>query len=154
MLRRLFLYTIWVFGTSLAAELPAQTRPPNIVIIVADDLGYADLGCQGSKDIKTPNIDGLVTSGVRCTSGYAAAPVGGPTRAALLTGRYPQRFGFEFNPPRDPKSDYGLPQAETTLADSLKTAGYATALVGKWHLGNDTKHQPQARGFDEFFGFL
>ena len=106
-------------ATFLVADvLSAQTRRPNIVIIVADDLGYADLGCQGAKDIKTPNIDGIANHGVRCANGYAAAPVGGPTRAALLTGRYPQRFGFEFNPPRDPKSEYGLPTTETTLANS------------------------------------
>lgn len=141
------------FGTS-GASLYAQTRQPNILIIVADDLGYADLGCQGSKDIKTPHIDGLANNGVRCTSGYVTAPVGGPTRAALLTGRYPQRFGQEFNPPRDPKTDYGLPATETTLANSLQAAGYATGLVGKWHLGNDSKRQPQARGFQDFFGFL
>src|SRR5436190_9540436 len=142
-------------ATFLVADvLSAQTRRPNIVIIVADDLGYADLGCQGAKDIKTPNIDGIANHGVRCANGYAAAPVGGPTRAALLTGRYPQRFGFEFNPPRDPKSEYGLPTTETTLANSLTTAGYTTCLVGKWHLGNDPQRHPQARGFKDFFGFL
>src|SRR5262245_43698335 len=155
MLSRLFLLQFYLVGWSLVPPTSfAQTRPPNIVIIVADDLGYADLGCQSTNDIKTPHIDGLVSNGVRCTSGYAAAPVGGPTRAALLTGRYPQRFGFEFNPPRDSKSDYGLPLAESTLADSLKSAGYATCLVGKWHLGNDSKRHPQSRGFQEFFGFL
>jgi arylsulfatase A-like enzyme len=121
---------------------------------MADDLGYADLGCQGSRDIKTPSIDRLAAQGIRCTNGYAAAPVGGPTRAALLTGRYPQRFGQEFNPPRDPKAEYGLPLSETTLASMLQAAGYATALVGKWHLGTDPRRHPQARGFQEFFGFL
>jgi arylsulfatase A-like enzyme len=121
---------------------------------MADDLGYADLGCQGSRDIKTPSIDRLAMQGVRCTNGYAAAPVGGPTRAALMTGRYPQRFGQEFNPPRDPRAEYGLPLTETTLASVLQAAGYATALVGKWHLGTDPRRHPQARGFQEFFGFL
>jgi arylsulfatase A-like enzyme len=155
MFSRLFLFQLCLIGGSLLpAKSFAQTRPPSIVIIIADDLGYADLGCHGTKDIKTPHIDGLVSNGVRCTSGYAAAPVGGPTRAALLTGRYPQRFGFEFNPPRDSKSEYGLPLAESTLADSLKSAGYATCLVGKWHLGNDSKRHPQSRGFQDFFGFL
>ena len=102
----------------MAADAPARARQPNIVIILADDLGYADLGCQGSRDIKTPNIDGLASNGVRCTSGYAAAPVGGPTRAALLTGRYPQRFGQEFNPPRDPKAE-SRPAADRDHAGQL-----------------------------------
>ena len=137
----------------LAAAEP-NGRRPNIVVIVADDLGYADLGCHGSKDIPTPNIDALATRGVRCTDAYAAAPVGGPSRAALLTGRYPQRFGFEFNPPREGPVSYGLPTTETTLADVLGQAGYATALVGKWHLGHDAESQPLRRGFGEFFGFL
>ena len=90
---RMRLLGAWLTGLILmAAGGAAQARQPNVVIILADDLGYADLGCQGSRDIKTPNIDGLARQGVRCTSGYAAAPVGGPTRAALLTGRYPQRL--------------------------------------------------------------
>jgi arylsulfatase A-like enzyme len=145
----------WLSGLAfLAAAELAQARQPNIVIIVADDLGYADLGCHGSRDIKTPHIDALAARGVRCTSGYATAPVGGPTRAALLTGRYPQRFGQEFNPPRDPRADQGLPLSETTLASRLAAAGYVTGLVGKWHLGSDPKRHPQARGFQEFFGFL
>src|SRR5262245_17070575 len=155
MTSRLLLFGPGLIGLLLLPhKSSAQTRPPNIVIIVADDLGYADLGCQGAKDIKTPHIDDLVDKGVNCTSGYAVGPVGGPTRAALLTGRYPQRFGFEFNPPRNPKSDYGLPLTEFTLADSLKSAGYATCLVGKWHLGNDAKRNPTSRGFQDFFGFL
>jgi arylsulfatase A-like enzyme len=145
----------WLAGCLLmAAAATAQARQPNIVIILADDLGYADLGCQGARDIPTPHIDRLAQQGVRCTSAYATAPVGGPTRAALLTGRYPQRFGQEFNPPRDAKADYGLPLAETTLARSLQAAGYATGLVGKWHLGSDPARHPQARGFQSFFGFL
>lgn len=153
MFSRLLLFGSCLIGLLLLPD-KSNARLPNIVIIVADDLGYADLGCQGAKDIKTPHIDGLASKGVRCTSGYTAAPVGGPTRAALLTGRYPQRFGFEFNPPRDPKSDYGLPPTETTLAASLQSAGYSTCLVGKWHLGNDSKRHPQSRGFHDFFGFL
>src|SRR5262245_24024064 len=152
---RLLLIGLCVIGLLLQPhKSPAQTRPPNIVVIIADDLGYADLGCQAANDIKTPHIDGIVSKGVRCKSGYAAAPVGGPTRTALLTGRYPQRLGFEFNPPRDPRSQYGLPLSEPTLGDSLKSAGYATCLVGKWHLGNDAQRHPTSRGFQDFFGFL
>ncbi len=155
MIRHFLLLGVCLIGaTYLAEDLSAQTRQPNIVIIMADDLGYADLGCQGSKDIKTPHIDGLAKNGVRCTNGYAAAPIGAPSRAALLTGRYPQRFGLEFNPPRNPISDWGLPLSETSLASLLSSAGYATGLVGKWQLGSDNPRHPQARGFQEFFGFL
>ncbi|MGQ0636069.1 MAG: sulfatase-like hydrolase/transferase [Planctomycetaceae bacterium] len=135
-------------------ETEKQPRPLNIVIILADDLGYADLGCHGCRDIPTPNIDALAQSGARCTNAYSAAPVGGPSRAALLTGRYPQRFGYEFNPPRDAAVHYGLPLSESTLADRLAQAGYATGLVGKWQQGSDARYHPLRRGFGEFFGFL
>ena len=131
-------------------------RRPNIIVIVADDLGYADLGCQGCKDIPTPNIDTLAQNGVRFTSGYVSCPVCSPTRAGLMTGRYQQRFGHEFNPGPVARasSNFGLPLTEVTLADRLKAAGYATGMVGKWHLGTQPAYQPQQRGFDEFFGFL
>jgi arylsulfatase A-like enzyme len=127
---------------------------PNIVLIVADDLGYSDLGFQGGKDIPTPNLDALAKSGVRCTDGYVSGPYCSPTRAGLLTGRYQQRFGHEFNP--GPKADkkFGLPLDQVTLATRLKEAGYATGMVGKWHLGGSTEQHPLNRGFDEFFGFL
>jgi arylsulfatase A-like enzyme len=123
---------------------------------VADDLGYADLGCQGCKDIPTPNIDTLAKNGVRFTNGYVSCPVCSPTRAGLMTGRYQQRFGHEFNPgPAELASaNFGLPLTEVTLPARLKAAGYATGMVGKWHLGYQTAYQPQQRGFDEFFGFL
>lgn len=131
-------------------------RRPNIVVIVADDLGYADIGCQGCKDIPTPNIDSLAANGVRFTNGYASCPVCSPTRAGLMTGRYQQRFGHEFNPGGHvgDREDIGLPLPEITLADVLKDAGYATGLVGKWHLGMAPRFHPLNRGFDEFFGFL
>ncbi len=124
---------------------------PNILIIVGDDMGYADVGFHGGKEIPTPNLDALAKSGVRFSSGYVTGPYCSPTRAALLTGRYQTRFGHEFNP-AGPES--GLPLGETTIADRLKTAGYATGLVGKWHLGSKDAMHPQKRGFDEFFGFL
>ena len=117
-----------------------QTRPPNIVLIVADDMGYADIGVHGSKDIPTPNIDALATAGVRFTDAYVTGPYCSPTRAGLLTGRYPQRFGHEFN--LGPAGEFGLPLSETTLADRLKAAGYRTALFGKWHLGAGEKFHP------------
>ena len=134
------------------ATPPAQDRPPNIVIIVADDMGYADLGVQGGKDIPTPNIDALAASGFRFTDAYVSGPYCSPTRAGLMTGRYPQRFGHEFNFGVQP--GLGLPLDEPTIADRLKAAGYRTALFGKWHLGADGQHHPMSRGFDEFFGFL
>ena len=129
-----------------------QSSRPNIVLIVADDMGYADLGVQGSTDIPTPNIDALAKGGIRFTDAYVSGPYCSPTRAGLMTGRYPQRFGHEFNPQLQP--DVGLPLEEKTLADRLKAAGYRTALFGKWHLGNTADRHPMSRGFDEFFGFL
>jgi len=136
-----------------AAE--AQRRPPNILVIVADDMGYGDIGIHGSKDIPTPNIDALAKGGIRFTDAYVSGPYCSPTRAGLLTGRYPQRFGHEFNLDTSPASShFGLPLGETTMADRLKAAGYTTALFGKWHLGSGEKFHPMARGFDEFFGFL
>lgn len=131
----------------------ALARQPNVVVIVADDLGYADLGFQGCRDIPTPNLDGLAAEGVRCTSGYVTGPYCSPTRAGLLTGRYQQRFGHEFNPGATGENA-GLPLAETTITDRFRAAGYVTGLVGKWHLGSLPEYHPQMRGFDEFFGFL
>jgi arylsulfatase A-like enzyme len=129
----------------------ADPAKPNILIIVGDDMGYADVGFQNCKDIPTPNLDALAASGVRFTNGYVTGPYCSPTRAGLMTGRYQTRFGHEFNPGG---ATAGLPLSETTLADHLKTAGYATGLVGKWHLGSQKLMHPQKRGFDEFFGFL
>jgi arylsulfatase A-like enzyme len=131
-------------------------RKPNIVVILADDLGYGDIGVHGCKDIPTPHIDALAHSGVRCTSGYVSAPYCSPSRAALLTGRYQQRFGHEFNPAllKDGGTGQGLHPGEITLAQRLKDAGYATALIGKWHLGEEEKFHPLQRGFQELFGFL
>ncbi len=131
-----------------AAEAP---RKPNILFIVGDDMGYADVGFHGSKDIPTPNLDALAASGVRFTSGYVSGPYCSPTRAGLLTGRYQTRFGHEFNPG---VGRQGLPLSEATIANRLKAAGYVTGLVGKWHLGAAPEMRPPQRGFDEFFGFL
>ena len=131
-----------------------QGRAPNIVVIVADDLGYADLGVHGVKDIPTPNIDALAAGGTRFTDGYVSGPFCSPTRAGLMTGRYPQRFGYEFNLVPPFQETFGLPREERTMADRLKAAGYRTALFGKWHLGSAAGLQPLERGFDEFYGFL
>jgi arylsulfatase A-like enzyme len=132
----------------------AQARP-NILLIVTDDMGYGDIGLHDSPDIPTPNIDALMRSGTRFTDGYVSGPFCSPTRAGLMTGKYPQRFGHEFNVGVGPAAaEHGLPTSETTIADRLKAAGYRTALFGKWHLGSSDKFHPQSRGFDEFFGFL
>jgi arylsulfatase A-like enzyme len=144
------------FPTNGNAQSQMRSQKPNILLIVADDLGYADIGVQGSQDVPTPHIDSLAMYGARFTNGYVSGPYCSPTRAGLLTGRYQQRYGHEFNPGpvQNADSDVGLPLSETTMADRLKALGYATGLVGKWHLGNASKFHPQERGFDQFFGFL
>jgi arylsulfatase A-like enzyme len=141
--------------TGLQAADAPQTKP-NILFIVADDLGYGEPGCYGGKDIPTPHIDALAAGGARFTSGYITAPMCAASRAALMTARYQTRFGFEFNPTGEKNMEpgIGLPVGEKTIADRLRDAGYATGLVGKWHLGGTAPFHPQRRGFDEFFGFL
>lgn len=127
------------------------TGNPNIVLIVSDDQGYADSSCYGHpEEVDTPNIDRLAAEGVRLTNGYASAYVCAPTRAGLLTGRYQQRFGFY----AAGDSRTGLPLSEVTVADLLKKQGYATTVIGKWHVGIEPEYHPLKRGFDEFYGFL
>jgi len=135
-------------------ERTGKPTRPNILVIVADDLGYHDIGVHGGRDVPTPHIDALAAVGVRCTSGYVSAPYCSPSRAGFLTGRYPTRFGHEFNPHEGDPAQLGLPLDQRTIADRLRAAGYATGLVGKWHQGFDRAHHPQARGFDDYFGFL
>jgi arylsulfatase A-like enzyme len=137
-----------------AGPAAAQARQPNILMIVGDDMGYADIGVHGSRDIPTPNIDALAREGTRFTDAYVTGPHCSPTRAGLLTGRYQQRFGHEVNMGPDAGPNGGLPAGETTMADRLKAAGYRTALLGKWHLGSARHLHPMSRGFDEFYGFL
>jgi len=128
---------------------------PNVLLIVADDLGWGELGFQGNKEIPSPHLDNLAKGGVKFTSGYVSGPYCSPTRAALLTGKYQQRFGHEFNPGRAAGTEkFGLSLAERTMADRFHAAGYATGMFGKWHLGGDPEFHPQKRGFDEFYGFL
>jgi len=141
---------------ALAPDLAAAAeRKPNIVLILADDLGYGDLGVQGGRDVATPNIDRLAAAGVRMTDFYANHPNCGPSRAALLSGRYQHRFGFENNPgPAQRNSPLvALPRDAGTLPERLKLEGYATAMVGKWHNGYTAENLPMARGFDQFYGF-
>ncbi len=148
---RLLLPLTSLLLSAIGSASADEPKRPNILILLADDLGYADVGFQGCKDIPTPNLDALRKSGVLCTNGYVSGPYCSPTRAGLLTGRYQTRFGHEFNPGG---SDNGLPLSETTMADRLKAAGYATGWVGKWHLGGAEKLHPSKRGFAETFGFL
>jgi arylsulfatase A-like enzyme len=136
-----------------AFRASAETKP-NVLVIVADDLGYGDIGIHGGKDVPTPNIDALAASGVRCTNGYVSAPYCSPARAGFLTGKYQTRFGHEFNPHVGDETKLGLPLDQRTIADRLRGAGYATGLIGKWHQGYSAEHHPQSRGFDDYFGFL
>jgi len=133
----------------------AESSRPNIIFIVADDMGYADTGFQGCTDIATPHLDALARSGVRCTSGYASHPFCSPSRASLMTGRYQQRFGHENNPLFNRQDTVaGLPLAETLLPKLMRDAGYATGWIGKWHLGAAECFHPLKRGFAESYGFL
>ncbi len=145
--RREFLRT--AAGAAFAARAGRAARPlPNIILIIADDLGYGDLGCYGSS-IATPNLDRMASDGVRLTDFYSASPVCSPSRAGLLTGRYPARVGV---PDVLFPHQAGLPDCETTFAQMLKAREYRTACVGKWHLGDLPEYTPVHRGFDEFFG--
>lgn len=140
-------------GILATSNLIAQKSPqkkPNIVLIMADDLGYGDIGTFGAKDIRTPNIDKLAENGLKFTSFYSTSPVCSPSRFGLLTGRYPRRQGIDgvfF-----PESFNGIPKEELTLAEALKTKGYSTGIVGKWHLGHHREFLPLQNGFDEYFG--
>ena len=130
-------------------------KKPNLLIILTDDQGYADVGFNGCTDIPTPNIDTIAQNGIRFTNGYVTHAVCGPSRAGLITGRYQGRFGFNTNPSVDPKnSKIGIPHEEQNIAEVLQSAGYSSAIVGKWHLGSHPDHHPLNRGFDYFFGFL
>jgi len=148
-----------VASTSLltAATTPSApaAQPPNIIIIMADDLGYADLGCYGHPSIRTPNLDRMAAEGLRFTDFYSGAPLCTPSRAALLTGRLPIRSGMAGGPGRHvlyPKNPGGLPPEEITIAEALKTKGYATCAIGKWHLGDLPDYLPTTQGFDSFYG--
>lgn len=140
---------------ALGASLSADDGRPNIIVFFADDLGYGELGCQGNPEIPTPYIDSIAESGVRFTAGYVAGPNCSPSRAGLLTGRTPTRFGYEFNPigARNEEPGIGLPSKEVTIAETLQDAGYTTGLIGKWHQGGGAEYHPFRHGFDEFFGF-
>ncbi|GGZ87446.1 sulfatase-like hydrolase/transferase [Algibacter mikhailovii] len=149
-----------VFLLLSSTYLSCQSDPqkPNFIIILADDLGYGDLGFTGSTQIKTPHIDALAKSGIIFTEGYVSAPVCGPSRAGLMTGKNQVNFGFDNNPivdlPQFDENFVGLPVEEKTIAERLSDLGYVNGLVGKWHLGEVEKYHPINRGFDEFWGYL
>jgi len=133
---------------------PQASGQPNVVLIIMDDLGYGDIGSYGVKDARTPNLERLAREGVRLTNAYSNGPVCSPTRAALISGRYQQRVGIEWALNITTGLDQGLPVTGASLPALLKKNGYATGLVGKWHLGYKPEFGPNAHGFDEFFGFL
>jgi arylsulfatase A-like enzyme len=155
MSRRFFPCTVmFLMSASLACAMPVR---PNVVVIVADDLGYADTGYRGSRDMVTPHIDSIAQGGVQFSSGYVTAPVCGPSRAGLLSGIYQNRFGFEDNPgPYRLRKDVkiGIPKTVRTLPERMKALGYVTGMVGKSHTGDELEFHPNNSGFDEFFGFI
>ncbi|MBH0111325.1 sulfatase-like hydrolase/transferase, partial [Salinibacterium sp. NG22] len=135
---------------TIYVEAQRKKSFPNIVFILADDLGYGDLGCFGAVAIKTPNIDRLAQEGIKFTNFYSASSICSPSRAALLTGRYPQRMGI--NNVFFPDSFTGMPQSEITIAELLKEKNYKTGIIGKWHLGHRERFLPLQQGFDHYFG--
>src|SRR5262245_45679775 len=137
---------------ALAGNVP-DPEAPNVLLILVDDLGYGDLCCYGSYQIRSPGVDRLAREGVRLTNCYANAPLCSPTRAALLTGNYPHRAGIEWAINYGERGK-GLAASEPSVARAMRDAGFRTALFGKWHLGYDDRFSPGAHGFDEFFGFL
>jgi arylsulfatase A-like enzyme len=163
-IRTILIYFITLTYFSLfqivQGQSPKKANPalPNLVLIVADDLGYGDLGIQGSLQIPTPNIDQLARGGIQFTNGYASSSVCAPSRAGILTGKHQASFGFNDNlansQPGFDANYLGLPITKLTLADKLRSLGYVTGLVGKWHLGAAPQFNPLKRGFDEFWGFL
>ena len=149
-MKKLFFFLVILFGCETKND-----SLPNVILVLVDDLGYNDVGFNGSNDIRTPNIDLLSHNGVTFTNGYVSYPVCSPSRAGIITGRYQDKFGYGLNilyTPKDPKM--GLPLSEYTLADLFKSKNYKTSAIGKWHLGAHESLRPLNRGFDEFFGFL
>lgn len=152
-LRRVLLVLLASLCQTPVTSGAADTSHPNIIFILADDLGYGDVGCYGATDIQTPHLDQLAKEGLRFTDFYANGAICSPTRVAFLTGRYQQRVGME-NALYYQEKGRGLPAEGETIADALQSAGYATGICGKWHVGYDPVRQPLQQGFDHFFGLL
>jgi len=153
--RCLPVFLLWLASCAGSPTVPAgptRSGPANIVIIIADDLGTGDLSVYGSS-FRTPHIDALAAAGVRTRAAYATAAVCAPSRAALMTGRYQQRTGFEYQLEGETQREHGLAKEEITLAEALKASGYATGLIGKWHLGLSPDRHPIRQGFDTYYGF-
>lgn len=154
---KLIISTVVLLLSFAIGQSQTTTKRPNFIIILADDLGYGDVGFTGSTQIKTPSIDALAKSGVTFSQAYVSAPVCGPSRAGLMTGRNQVNFGFDNNPivdlPQFDENYVGVPVEETTLADRLSELGYVNGLVGKWHLGEADHFHPTKRGFHEFWGY-
>ncbi|MEM8667478.1 MAG: sulfatase-like hydrolase/transferase [Planctomycetota bacterium] len=153
---------VWLFITFLllgpfyAVDVYAADDRPNVLVIIADDLGYGETGMMGNEEIPTPGIDALAASGIRCMSGYVTSSYCSTSRAGFFTGRYQSRFGYEMNPTgrRNLYPEAGLPVDQTTFVERLEQSGYVTGLFGKWHLGTVAAKQPNSRGFQHFYGFL
>ena len=159
--RHLFMRThfpiIAAFAISLSPFFAQASERPNILLILVDDLGYADVGFNGSKDIKTPQLDALAKKGTTFSSAYVVHPFCGPSRMGLFSGRYPHNFGAPFNLPDVKSNEYldkGISTSETLVSKVLQDSGYFTGLMGKWHMGEKPEFHPNKRGFDEFYGFL
>jgi len=149
----IFAFFLTFFAIDGSAAVQAAERP-NIVVIISDDSGYNEFSLNGSEHFATPRIDSIARDGVRFTEGYTSGTVCSPTRAGLLTGRYQNRFGHEFNIPPVYSETNGLPLTETTIADVMQEAGYRTIALGKWHLGYAPAFHPLSRGFSDYHGFL
>lgn len=160
-IKRIAFGALLLLSITLQFACAQKTKQPNIILLFSDDGGYADFGFQGSKELKTPNLDKIAKNGVICSQGYVTASVCGPSRAGLITGQYQQKFGYEENNVPGYMSDaskflgedMGLPLSEKTMGDYMKALGYQTAFYGKWHLGGADRFHPMKRGFDEFYGF-
>ena len=150
-MNKLLIYILCVFSISCNRQANKTADSPNIIIFFTDDQGYADLGCYGAEGFTTPHIDQLAEEGIRFTNFYVPATVCTPSRAGLLTGRYPKRSNLH-DGVLSPYSDNGLPLSEYTMAEMLKDNGYTTSCIGKWHLGHQEKYMPINQGFDHFFG--
>ena len=160
LLKSLTVVSLFLIISCTSNPLTSATKKeerPNILFILCDDLGYSDVGFNGGKDVKTPSLDALAANGTMFTSAYNVHPFCGPSRAGLMTGRYPHLIGAQFNLPRTGMRGYhtkGVPTEEMYISKTLQNTGYYTGAVGKWHLGHATEFHPNNRGFDDFYGFL